>query len=198
LHPQSGIPPGKYDPNAYLLNDVALIKIEAVTLPNLLPIEINTAPITPSNGRGLTFVGYGIAARNQEAQSGVLRKATMNVLRATSCKLKRPTNYTDAFCAISPNRETPCFGEFGHVSSPTIPLPARTTASSAPETHRFLPVGHRRWGRSADRPQRQTSWTLHAGHGRYVRQTIKGLGAQPTFTPNPQAFPLFRLCHSPH
>lgn len=37
----------------------------------------------------------------------------MNVLRATSCKLKRPTNYTDAFCAISPNRETPCFGDGG-------------------------------------------------------------------------------------
>lgn len=51
-------------------------------------------------------------ARLLEAQSGVLRKATMNVLCATACKLKSPTNYSDAFCAISRNNESPCFGEF--------------------------------------------------------------------------------------
>jgi len=91
---------------------------------------INPDPITPVNGKGLTFVGYGIAARNRETLSGVLRKATLNVLPASSCKLPARRNFADAFCAILPNA-SPCFGTMCFETNP-LACPSEIRTDSIP------------------------------------------------------------------
>ena len=96
----------------------------------MVPIELNTGPINQFNGKNLTFLGYGIPQPFMNTQSGVLRKATLNVLRASACKFPVPLNFTDAFCAISPIDETPCFGKFlpraRHTVERSVSLSGRT------------------------------------------------------------------------
>ena len=109
------IHPGlKYVNKTYFVKDFAMMKIDAVTLPNLVPIVLNPVPVTPSNGKNLTVLGYGRWKRGTEnSVSNVLRRASVRVLNTQACKRSLSYNPADAFCASSPD-QYPCYGTLPH------------------------------------------------------------------------------------
>ena len=113
--------------STYFVKDFAIMKIEAVTLPNLVPVVLNPVRVTPSNGKNLTVLGYGKWRDGgaPDEVSNVLRKASVRALTTKACQRSLRYNPADAFCASSPN-QYPCYGTCRPCGPPRLFCPTRT------------------------------------------------------------------------
>lgn len=89
--------------------DMMLVKIDPVTLPNLLPITLNSQDTRPSLGQRLTVIGFGFTSP-QGPTSNRLRKTTVKALDYRNCSRAYANvpnvDYQKAsmFCASAPGR----------------------------------------------------------------------------------------------
>jgi len=92
--------------------DFALMKIEAVTLPNLKPITLNSDRANPAPGKDLVTLGYGRSDPTTASYEPTrqLKKVTVKAYSAGHCnrfyQFAKPNLF---FCAHAPD-VGPCLG----------------------------------------------------------------------------------------
>ena len=100
--------------------DFAMMKIEAVTLPNLTPVALNSDDSQPLDNQNLTMVGYGkISSTENYAPSTGLRKTTMQ--GDNECSAFSSYNAPLSLCAQSPSSDA-CSGTSVCYLTPSEPL----------------------------------------------------------------------------
>ena len=91
--------------------DFAMMKIEAVTLPNLVPVVLNADESNPQLNQSLTTVGYGrISASGSYAHSPELRKTTLKAGGDCDYAFSESYNSNVSLCALAPKTDA-CQGK---------------------------------------------------------------------------------------
>lgn len=102
LHPKYG--------NNNFDYDFALMKIEAVTLPNLIPVKLSTDRQYPAPNQILTTMGFGNVRSSYTIRPNqLLRKVNITTATYTECKKSYSFDKSSGFCAMAKNKG-PCRG----------------------------------------------------------------------------------------
>ena len=96
--------------------DFAMMKIKAVSLPNLIPVVLNSDGTKPIINENLVAMGYGrISDAGDYAPSPGLRKATFRAVRNCG-KLRDSYDPAISLCGQAPNKD-PCLGDLALAST---------------------------------------------------------------------------------
>jgi hypothetical protein len=110
VHPEFSAETARYD--------FMMFRIEAVTLPHLVPVELNRNNSDPIDGQNVTVIGYGLTSDNYTT-SPLLQSTTVAVMNTAVCHdvWKRNGNPRvhegSMLCTVSPiqgEAHGPCLG----------------------------------------------------------------------------------------
>lgn len=98
--------------------DFLAFAIEPVTLPNLIPVVLNTDATNPINGQPMTVIGMGKTTNDDASISDILLKVIVGAVPQPACSLAYrdllDINETSMLCGTTTGGRDSCGGAFSH------------------------------------------------------------------------------------